>query len=345
MNGFAGNQRLRELAAGGEDREIAAAVAPLEAAQSAERTCGLGGQRTTAEAAVEDFRDKLDALPADVVGSVSQIRSTHRDAQTAVNGAARVSLDTAAEVKAAGARVRASGKHRTAPREIGKGRPDSYEQLGDDLVALAGADVDPLIRQQMNAYANGTVAQIRHDADAEKMGRYFKDLKSGKLTPVIEQVLDDGYVALKESDRLVGRDLATTVEMQRAMDAVKKGLKDPDPGMFGRVLDAYTKFFKTYATATPGFHIRNALSATFMNLTEGVSFKEMLDGRTIWRTFRKNPSGDWVAKLPSPSAGERRDVVDAVYASGAGGRFSAAELAAEPSGGRRQGAVRVVDNR
>ena len=96
------------------------------------------------------------------------------------------------------------------------------------------------------------------------------------------------------TDRIIGRDLATTHAMKAAMDSVMPAIKE-NPGQFAKALDTYTKFFKTWATATPGFHIRNALSATFMNLTEGTSFEEMRGGVKIWEAWRKNPMDpNWI---------------------------------------------------
>ena len=63
-----------------------------------------------------------------------------------------------------------------------------------------------------------------------------------------------------------------------------------------------------------------------MNLSDGVSFKNMRDGNLIWKTYRANPSGEWVTKLPTHLQPHASDVVDAVLGSGAGGRYSAAEL-------------------
>ena len=40
--------------------------------------------------------------------------------------------------------------------------------------------------------------------------------------------------------------------------------------LFGRTFNAFTNLFKTYATLSPGFHVRNALSAIFMNTSDGV---------------------------------------------------------------------------
>ena len=156
----------------------------------------LRGKRAPLEEAVTDFKTKLDALPEDVRQATVQIHATHRDATTELAGSKANSLKTADEVKTAGRKLRATKKHRTTPRTPGRGKPDSYEQLHTDLVSLAGQDVDPIIRQQINAYGNGVAASFAHEADEKKMQAFLTDLRSGKLTPTMETVANDGYVTV-----------------------------------------------------------------------------------------------------------------------------------------------------
>ena len=159
-----------------------------------------------------------------------------------------------------------------------------------------------------------------------------------------ERVAKDGF-ALQVLDPIIGKNLYVRKEMLRMKNAfVAQARKEP--GAIGKAIDGYTKFFKTYATATPGFHIRNAMSATFMNMTEGVAAREMRDGITIWQAFRKNPSGNWVNDLPPHLQANAKQVVEAVYGSGAGGRFSAEELAERAFSDRaRKRGSRLVENR
>ena len=99
-----------------------------------------------------------------------------------------------------------------------------------------------------------------------------------------------------------------------------------DPGFF-KIVDKYTQFFKTYATATVGFHVRNAFSATFMNSTDGVTVRNMGRGIDLWRIVDSNPQ-DYASKLPSWITPEQAEsAVKAVFASGGGGgQYGAAEL-------------------
>jgi hypothetical protein len=99
-----------------------------------------------------------------------------------------------------------------------------------------------------------------------------------------------------------------------------------EDGRFWKAVDAYTHAFKSWATASPGFHVRNAMSATFMNAVAGVTPASMMKGLHIWQAFRANPDGDWIKALSREDQAIAHDVVRAVYASGAGGQFSAAEL-------------------
>lgn len=181
-------------------------------------------------------------------------------------------------------------------------------------------------------------ATVRADSSPPAMGKWLDDIRQGKLDDQIVRQANDGFERVA-TDQLIGRDIVMNSESRQAMADAKQAMDrfnaafSKEPGLFGKVVDEYTKFFKAWATATPGFHIRNALSATFMNMSEGVSFREMLDGNLIWSTFRKeykhttgSDAAAWVSKLPEHLRPIAEDVVKAVYASGAGGRYTAAEL-------------------
>jgi hypothetical protein len=61
----------------------------------------------------------------------------------------------------------------------------------------------------------------------------------------------------------------------------------------------YTRLFKTYAVASPGFAVRNAMSATFMNYVAGVETKNILEGaRMSWAIQRHGEN--WLEKMNIP---------------------------------------------
>jgi hypothetical protein len=192
-------------------------------------------------------------------------------------------------------------------------------------------------------------ATVRADRSEPAMNKLLGDVVSGKLDDQVVRQANEGY-ELMRTDRLMGHDIAIDSEMKAALDEADKAMDNfnavmnKDKGLFGKVVDEYTKFFKAWALATPGQHVRNGMSATFMNMSAGVTFPEMLEGNQIWKVWRRYGGGsplsrtslldrsagaaelDWVKHLPEDLRAVAPDVVSAVYASGAGGQYGAAEL-------------------
>jgi hypothetical protein len=94
-----------------------------------------------------------------------------------------------------------------------------------------------------------------------------------------------------------------------------------NPGLLGRWFNEATNLFKTYATLTPGFHVRNAMSGLFMNASDGVGLTHQIEGMKLWREFSTAEPG-WLAKQPQ----RVRDAFDATFGSGAGGRYTESEV-------------------
>jgi hypothetical protein len=70
---------------------------------------------------------------------------------------------------------------------------------------------------------------------------------------------------------------------------------------FGNPYRYYTRLFKTYAIASPGFVVRNAMSATFMNFVAGVELKNITEGaRMSWAIQKHGPQ--WLEKMNVPIA-------------------------------------------
>lgn len=72
-----------------------------------------------------------------------------------------------------------------------------------------------------------------------------------------------------------------------------------------RFMFRYTRFFKAYATATPGFHLRNSISNTFQMFAAGADVAHMTSGLRLWGGFREalasTESGalkKWLESLP-----------------------------------------------
>ena len=100
---------------------------------------------------------------------------------------------------------------------------------------------------------------------------------------------------------------------------------------FFRMLDNMTGLFKTYATLTPGFHVRNALSAAFMNASDGVDVATQVQGMKWMRQYgQAAKEGDkaveaWLQKMSKEMIGDSgysvADALDAIAGTGVGGRY------------------------
>jgi len=138
------------------------------------------------------------------------------------------------------------------------------------------------------------------------------------------QVVEDGWAEVGEGLLKQGEELYALPEVRQALTYLRTATAEPTK--FGKMIDWYSNFFRTYATLSPGFHARNGISATFMNASDGVAFNNMRLGAQLWRAHRVNPEG-WLTDLPRGVTSEQADLaLRAVYGSGAGGQFEAAEL-------------------
>lgn len=180
----------------------------------------------------------------------------------------------------------------------------------DELLVRVEAALAPLERR---------LAALTTEADipARQTEAILKAAKKGELAPVMRSVLRDNWREL-----WTGGDVVISDELNRMFNNLQR--IDNEPHRFMRALTTYTNFFKTYATLTPGFHIRNGMSAVFMNYAMGVPTGTQIEGLGMWRRFVSAPS----PREFMVNASEReRKAISAVLASGAGGRYFEAGVA------------------
>ena len=111
-------------------------------------------------------------------------------------------------------------------------------------------------------------------------------------------------------------------------------LRDPEVArQFSQFLGAYTKFFKTYATLSPGFHVRNSLANGMALLFGGGNPLNLSEGLKVSIAWQKAEAmGDtwqqFLAKLPAEQA-QAAEVARMSVAASGGGMYSdiAKELA------------------
>ena len=90
-----------------------------------------------------------------------------------------------------------------------------------------------------------------------------------------------------------------------------------------KYIGRYTRFFKAYATLSPGFHVRNAISNSFMLFAAGGNPAQMAKGLDLsrrWIEASKNNINvdDWVRSLPQGEQLIARGTIEAAAASGGG---------------------------
>jgi len=92
-----------------------------------------------------------------------------------------------------------------------------------------------------------------------------------------------------------------------------------------RFMSGYTRFFKAYATATPGFHLRNAISNTFQMFAGGADVANMTEGLKLWGSFREAlMSSDeraiekWLAWIPQEQRAQAEIAKNVYFALGGG---------------------------
>lgn len=84
----------------------------------------------------------------------------------------------------------------------------------------------------------------------------------------------------------------------------------------------YNQLFKIYATMTPGFVVRNAMSATFMNKVAGVETNAIMDGTKAALYYKIHGPNNWLDALNITDRAERELYETAMRAVIATGRIS-----------------------
>lgn len=153
------------------------------------------------------------------------------------------------------------------------------------------------------------------------LGKMARDARSGKLKDEYLGGLAEGWSGIHKGPVQRGdviMDDRLRAMLQRAEETID------DPKLFGRVFNELTNVFKTYATLSPSFHVRNGISGIFMNAADGVSLVSQLDGWKLIRQYRTAPDGEaWLARQTP----EVREAFTIMGGSGGGGRFAEAGFA------------------
>lgn len=327
------------------------------AAEAARREAEIGdlNERVLTElderrGALVKGRSKAERAAVDELDRLSHVRQTH----LADFGDAKAQAAAAkTQVKDASASLARLRQVQLNPQ---RGKVEAFQQIEKDLKA-AGEAIGTYEGSERTAsllarYSEGVAGLTDTAATRDGLKLLKRELKSGNLNEVMKTELRDGYARLGAD--LLGDDAPLVrAELARQLQNFENAVNDDD---FFKVIDEYTRYFKTWATTSVGFHVRNGMGATFMNAADGVKVSNMIRGAELWSMYRKNPE-KWLDNLPSYVTSEQaNEALRAVYASGGGaGSFGDAEVrlgeniltnnavtrASQRVGGRVEGVARM----
>ena len=135
----------------------------------------------------------------------------------------------------------------------------------------------------------------------------------------IVKTFDEGFVQLSK----YFPDIGVRKEIAELFQNVHR-LNEPQiVREFSKFMGKYTRFFKAYATLSPGFHIRNGMSNSFMLFAAGGDLRYLNEGLEMSRSWlsaskRGETIEQWIASLPANTQGRARDAVDAFFGAGGG---------------------------
>lgn len=137
----------------------------------------------------------------------------------------------------------------------------------------------------------------------------------------IQMMFDEGFVALSKTPGF--ENIGVRQELKEIYENVHRITEPQTVRELNKMLGSYTKFFKAYATLSPGFHVRNAMSNTFMLFAAGGSMKNLMQGLEISKQWIKASADgktveQWLSSIPAEKAGVVRDAFMAAAASGGG---------------------------
>jgi len=199
------------------------------------------------------------------------------------------------------------------------------EQQGDPETAQLARQYNPVAEAVGDGTERGVAREVPEDFTftEEDLDDFLKETKSGKYDKSLERELKKGFEVMGKQLLAGGEGVVVRAQLANAMKNVQQSMAK---NWFWRGTDAYTQFFKQYATMSPGFHLRNGMSAAFMNFADGVTLSAQIDGIRNWSKYLDDPAG-YIESVPLPKRQQMADALDAVYGAGGGaGQYSADEL-------------------
>lgn len=219
-------------------------------------------------------------------------------------------------------------------REVFQGWVEDNRQT---LAALAEADLmNPGERKVWDAWMRAQTAEarfIREQASMRTAQEGFDTASAGvmvekvikpferEFSRVAKDILDADN--LRMADDLNMPSFAVNREVMQVLNNLTRAREGAMVRELGRFMGQYTGFFKAYATLTPGFHVRNAISNTFQLFAAGASPIEMSRGLKLYRSMgefikKGGTYEDWLMTLPEATRARARIAGDVTLGLGGG---------------------------
>lgn len=202
---------------------------------------------------------------------------------------------------------------------------NSWLQQASEALDLASLDPsDPLnlvyaeVARTQTVYANAMLRQKNEDLVYDSVMKMFY---GPKVWENFDAELNKGFASL---EKIGLKGMEAPQEVLEMFENIRR-LKDPIVNRaFTNFMGGYTGFFKRYATLSPGFHVRNAMSNTFGLLAAGGDVRNFPSGLRYYREMKDwldkgKPLADWVASIKDPVERERVNIAArSMFAAGGG---------------------------
>lgn len=367
-------EKMRAMAAEAEGRIAAAelAVRPFQQAVP------LAAERDAMRAQLRELRDAAERVSMEEVSSLSTAaaggRAT-RDVLRAEVSRQQAMFDSASAIAESADSVIANvipriEKRMEIVRAVVEGAPTVPTTKKGAVVAASKVpsetrlelfrwlDEATEVAQALDANPNSTVHRILANAlelesNAALSGQQhamavavLKDLEQGKVVENFWRAPSEG---MKELKALGLPGLQSSPAVEKMMIEMQKVEQPAFARVMNQYMGNYTRFFKGYATLSPGFHVRNVIQNSFMMLASGADPRNLSAGFKLWKDMRAFTTElvdgqaqtieQWLARVPEADRAAAKIAADVMY--GSGGGFASEQL----SGMLAQGKSKILDNK
>ena len=190
---------------------------------------------------------------------------------------------------------------------------------------MFGANPDDPLARVLMAASEAESRFLMAQVTANQERNVLRMLEKGNVVNEISNTVDKGFTELKRIG-LPRKQMPT--ELAEVLTNVRQ-MKQPEVARFlNRFIGKYTRFFKAYATLSPGFHVRNAISNTIMVFASGANPANMAKGLDLYRQILSAVNDgvkidDWLKKMAdelSPEEYRRLDIALRSMEAAGGGR-------------------------